>query len=639
MIPALSPLLTLLAPKAPVPAGGDAAAFGLALAGLGEAMTGRQGPAPGGNPVPPTLDAALPSLPVEVGDVEDVSPPIPPRAMVAAALPAAAPAKATGPVTRPIPWPRHARPDSGAEPAPESDAPMTTGEMETYPADPAPPQPFPATPIPTPIREEGLPTHAAFPDPLGQPEPTRPPGPTPVSVRIAPASLAAPVARPTDDKPHPSPEPIPTAPVEPFRQPVALPVIARPAPPRSSPVARPSTVRPAVAPAPDLAPPQRARTGEPVIGRAAEPAGAPARPAPPLGAAPLVRPEAMTGATLDIGPARDPVTERIVPRSDAEIGLPAQAQFPALPPSASLTWASRPSPIATARADWRPIPTGAAPPPAAASPLSPIGPAGSALAPAAEIASPAPQPVMPGVAQPASPGQAITRSDSVAPPTAPIPAAPPVEPAPQQTETRSVPSGPVAPDRMALPTTTPTLTRTVMSGAARQVFAADLRRIARDPRALSADMSASPVETPRLDAATAVTAPAAAPLDLRQDRWPSAMVERIERLRDAVDAVDTRIRLIPDALGAIDVAVKRDGDTVHVHFTAEQAATRTLLQDAAPRLAEAAEARGLKLGQTGVGDGGSAPNGRQPQPNAAPVPARPRAAAAADEDSPDTRIA
>ena len=140
----------------------------------------------------------------------------------------------------------------------------------------------------------------------------------------------------------------------------------------------------------------------------------------------------------------------------------------------------------------------------------------------------------------------------------------------------------------------------------------------------------------------AAAAPVSAPLDLRQDRWPSAMVERIERLRDAVDAVDTRIRLIPDALGSIDVAVKRDGDVVHVHFTAEQAATRALIQDAAPRLAEAAEARGLKLGQTAVGGDGAQPNGRQPQPQqpSAPAPARPRSAAAAsDEDAADTRIA
>ena len=63
------------------------------------------------------------------------------------------------------------------------------------------------------------------------------------------------------------------------------------------------------------------------------------------------------------------------------------------------------------------------------------------------------------------------------------------------------------------------------------------------------------------------------------------MIAHIETLRDNADAGDTRIRLIPDALGTIDVAVKRDHDTLHVQFTAEQATTRTLIQDAQPRLA------------------------------------------------------
>lgn len=128
-----------------------------------------------------------------------------------------------------------------------------------------------------------------------------------------------------------------------------------------------------------------------------------------------------------------------------------------------------------------------------------------------------------------------------------------------------------------------------------------------------------------------------APLDMRQDRWPHAMIERIEMLRDTADAVDTRIRLVPDALGAIDVSVKKDGDTVHVHFNAEQAATRTLLADAQPRLAELAEARGLKLAQGSMSDGGA----QQRAPAAPQTPNRPASAAAviADTAADDTRIA
>ena len=123
-----------------------------------------------------------------------------------------------------------------------------------------------------------------------------------------------------------------------------------------------------------------------------------------------------------------------------------------------------------------------------------------------------------------------------------------------------------------------------------------------------------------------------APLDMRQDRWPRAMIERIEMLRDAADAVDTRIRLVPDALGAIDVSVKTEGDTVRVHFNAEQAATRTLLADAQPRLAELAEARGLKLSQGSLGESSAQ---QQRAPATPQTPNRPAPVSTVTADAPD----
>jgi len=155
---------------------------------------------------------------------------------------------------------------------------------------------------------------------------------------------------------------------------------------------------------------------------------------------------------------------------------------------------------------------------------------------------------------------------------------------------------------------------------------------------------AAPVATPAI--ASIAPADPQAPLDMRHERWPTAMIERIEVLRDAANATDTRIRLIPDALGAIDVSVRKDGDTLHVHFNAEQAATRTLLQDAQPRLAELADARGLKLShgavETGAGTGQHQQRAAtpQPQPQQPSAPARrPRADGGADIDSTDTRLA
>ncbi|MGY4394914.1 flagellar hook-length control protein FliK [Sphingomonas sp. UYAg733] len=106
-----------------------------------------------------------------------------------------------------------------------------------------------------------------------------------------------------------------------------------------------------------------------------------------------------------------------------------------------------------------------------------------------------------------------------------------------------------------------------------------------------------------------------AALDLRQDTGLQAMIDRIEVLRDDADSRDTRIRLVPDALGAVDIAVRKDGDRLHVHFAAESAATRALLTEAQPRLAELAEARGVRIAQSTVDGSGHGP-GRQPHQQA-----------------------
>ncbi|MCU6455069.1 flagellar hook-length control protein FliK [Sphingomonas sp. A2-49] len=89
------------------------------------------------------------------------------------------------------------------------------------------------------------------------------------------------------------------------------------------------------------------------------------------------------------------------------------------------------------------------------------------------------------------------------------------------------------------------------------------------------------------------------------------MIDHIEALRDAANANDTRIRLVPDALGTIDIAVRTVGDALHVRFTAEDATTRTLIEDAQPRLAAIAGERGLRIGQSIVEAGIAAPG--QPQ--------------------------
>ena len=141
-----------------------------------------------------------------------------------------------------------------------------------------------------------------------------------------------------------------------------------------------------------------------------------------------------------------------------------------------------------------------------------------------------------------------------------------------------------------------------ITAPAAQVFGAAMHAAAGNDERKRAEpvdpaIAAAPVQAPVRE--VAATADAGQPmLDMRQDGWPTHMIDHIEALRDAANATDTRIRLVPDALGAIDIAVKTVGDAIHVRFAAEDATTRTMIEDAQPHLAEIAQERGLRIGQT-----------------------------------------
>lgn len=186
------------------------------------------------------------------------------------------------------------------------------------------------------------------------------------------------------------------------------------------------------------------------------------------------------------------------------------------------------------------------------------------------------------------------------------------------------------------------------SAPAAQVFAAAIHRALGEQDARQPDDLAPPL-APLAPAIPGVALAGAVPqgaLDMRHEHWPAAMIDRIVTLRDMAAENDTRLRLSPDMLGMIDVSLKRDGDQVQVQITAEQAQTRQLLADAQPRLAELADARGVKLQLTGghagggagqqPGSGGDAP--RQQTPGTS-LPTRPRSAERSATDDTDQRIA
>lgn len=128
------------------------------------------------------------------------------------------------------------------------------------------------------------------------------------------------------------------------------------------------------------------------------------------------------------------------------------------------------------------------------------------------------------------------------------------------------------------------------------------------------------LEMQRVGVVQAVSDVQQAMIDTRRSDWMTATIERIEALRDSPNARETSLRLSPDALGKIDVSIRQEGDKIHVRFSAETAAARTLLTEAQSRLNDIAEARGLKLGGSSV-DSGNAGQGHSQRHEAASSPA------------------
>ena len=222
-------------------------------------------------------------------------------------------------------------------------------------------------------------------------------------------------------------------------------------------------------------------------------------------------------------------------------------------------------------------------------------------------------------------------------------------PARQSASAPGIPTQPAAIVSTALPLVPQRLTPLAGTVApAGEVFAAAISAANRD----SADPRDPAASTLSSLAATLapVVAPAAAgdrggaSLDMRQGGWPAAMIDHIEKLRDAADAGDSRIRLVPDALGSIDVSLRRHDDGVQVTLVAHQPATQAMLADARPQLVAMAETRGIRLADTGLaassGGDPSTAGGQHRQPSA-PVPNAPARAATLtdDPDAADGRVA
>ena len=432
--------------------------------------------------------------------------------------------------------------------------------------------------------------------------------------------------------------------------PLILPEPTRPAGPRSGDAANtppPAGAEPrlpdAVPPSVEAAPGQPKQASTPIAPR--EHASAPA-PAMPSGAPTKVTSTAASADSATIRSA-DPATTAPQPAR--------AAPSPAAQPIADRSAPADGKPIAFS-APAAPLVRSATPSRSAESPVrsTPAAVAGPAVTPVSHPTPPVAQPLgsqpaIPGTAPLANPIAAAPSEASITP-AAPRPEATSAAPQPPLTRSTAAVQVTAEPSRPAPPAPLPVAPSAPQPAqAAAIVLGVAFGGVTAGQRPLGDDRA-----SPREQALAALTAlagtgsaaPIAAPsqtqhgaLDMQRQDWPQAMIDRIEALRDAADATSTRITLVPDALGKVDLSIRHDGDSVHVHFSAEAAQTRAILADAQPRLAELAQQRGVRLGQATVDAGANRGGQRQHPQFAAPAPQRPASAfatATAEEAADDS---
>lgn len=424
-------------------------------------------------------------------------------------------------------------------------------------------------------------------------------------------------------------------------------------------------------------------TEKPVVETKARPAAESAAEAEPAPAArtPVETRVAPAGvsavASKSVPAARPAIENRVAPATKPALeAKPVPAAVPAIDTKASPAAGPAETAGAPVRVDsaHRVAPLQSLPErPVAAAPRATVridpGPATDAPAPIAP--APAPAPVIAAVAPahaaptPTAPAplvQVPLAADviPVTPSAAQQPAAPPQTPAPEAVAVSPATVDMLAPRTQATPVAQPA--RQLAPEAAPRLTVASLIAQASAQAASAQPAAFAPLRRissePDQPALTSITAPSAAilqqvaatpdaqhgALDLRRQEWLGKMVETIEAMRDAAPVKETRISLVPDALGKVDISVRHEGDRVHVHFAAETQAARQILTDAQPRLTELAEQRGIRLGQTSVdAQNAGAQSGQRhneaPRPQAPLAPAGARAAKDQFTHTDDDRVA
>lgn len=331
-----------------------------------------------------------------------------------------------------------------------------------------------------------------------------------------------------------------------------------------------------------------------------------AKPAPPTTQTPTpdIVADGSVGRIVPDAADHAPPTDAALIRIEAGTGSPRPIVSPTPATSSATPAAHFQSSSTTPAASFQSSPTAQTPPPLLATPI--VTP-GVSTAVATAVAWVAAAPIIPVSTVPAS---------SQPRPIVSLAADEPKAAAPTQVRAAAIASGSASPatpaqQNLAARQASAPIAQPagVLFGIALGAAVAATQRPAADDKASPRDaalqaLTAAAGSAPPLAMTAAAGSAQHGALDMRRDDWPQAMIDRIEAMRDAADANNLSIRLVPDALGKVDLSIRHDSGAVHVHFAAETPATQQLIADAQPRLADAAQARGLKLVQTSADAGG-----------------------------------
>ncbi len=177
---------------------------------------------------------------------------------------------------------------------------------------------------------------------------------------------------------------------------------------------------------------------------------------------------------------------------------------------------------------------------------------------------------------------------------------------------------PVAPQTLSIADVTPAAPQaaaTASPSVADQIFAVFDRprgqggaSVAGDQPSALSTLAAPTTGTQTLSAVAAAGQAQDAPLDTGHQEWTAKMIDKIEMLQGGA-VRETKISLMPEGLGKVDIAIRQDDAGLHVQFSTDTQSARQLIADAQPKLAEIAQERGIRIGSTSVDTNAAGSNG------------------------------